>query len=336
MANLNEYGVRNFLSSQNVPDFLHNAFIEALRRVQHRFFIVDDSGSMQREDGHVLVKTPREDVLVQTSSRWRELTESMRFHAGLAQAAGARFEFRLLNMIPPVYLGLNDGQDPAKAGALLRAFDSSPTGGTPLCRHIREIIAEIVSIKDQLLATGQKAVLVIATDGEASDGNLAEAMRPLEQLPVYVIVRLCTDSDEVVRYWNSIDESLELQLDVLDDLFSEAKEVHKKNPWFTYNEHVHQLRVLGLPIPELDQLDECLLAPDQLRVAVGVLLGLETAMLPHPRDNWHAFVAAIEERLRRCTPVWCPVARARRPMINIATLEHKYSRLSGKSECTLS
>ena len=40
-------------------------------------------------------------------------------------------------------------------------------------------------------------------------------MRPLEKLPVWVVIRLCTDDEPTVSYWNSIDEKLELDIDVL-------------------------------------------------------------------------------------------------------------------------
>ena len=57
---------------------------------------------------------------------------------------------------------------------------------------------------------------VIASDGEATDGDIAAALRPLRDLPAWVVVRLCTDDDRVVQYWNEIDEDLELDMDVLD------------------------------------------------------------------------------------------------------------------------
>ena len=52
-------------------------------------------------------------------------------------------------------------------------------------------------------------------------------MRPLELLPVWVVIRLCTDEDKMVNYWNGIDNEIELNMDVIDDPLGEAEEIHR-------------------------------------------------------------------------------------------------------------
>merc|ERR1711924_187444 len=62
-----------------------------------------------------------------------------------------------------------------------------------------------------LRAAGQRVVLHIASDGEASDGRISDQMAPLRNLPVWVVIRLCTDSDDVVSYWNMSMKNLSLR-----------------------------------------------------------------------------------------------------------------------------
>lgn len=57
----------------------------------------------------------------------------------------------------------------------------------------------------------QRVAVIIATDGECTDGNLADAMVPLKDLPVWVVVRLCTNEEKIINYWNHIDNILGLQ-----------------------------------------------------------------------------------------------------------------------------
>lgn len=90
-------------------------------------------------------------------------------------------------------------------------------------------------------------------------------MRPLKNLPVWVVVRLCTDEEKIVNYWNNIDQELELDMDVLDDWRGEAEEVTRHSPWFTYGEPIHRLREFGTPLKEIDKLDETKLSMDEMR-----------------------------------------------------------------------
>ena len=197
--------------------------------------------------------------------------QSVRFHAGFAHAAGAASEFRLLNDYDPMVIGQRDfsGQSDENHAKLLKALERGPNGGTPLCHHIREVIAAISTAAQQLRANGQSAVVVIITDGEASDGNLVDAMRPLKSLPAHVVLRVCTDDDAVVNYWNEIDTELELQMDILDDFEGEAKEIHHYNPWLVYGEPLHRLREWGLTLKEFDLLDEAKLSSEQMRAVVS-------------------------------------------------------------------
>ena len=201
-------------------------------------------------------------------TRWEELADSMKFHVHIAKYAKAPSEFRFLNG-SSIRLGYSNDQNSETKNyfALLTLFDDLTGGGTPLCQHIRAVISSIRPLADELRLNGQKACLIIATDGESSDGDIAEVMRPLKDLPVWVVIRLCTNEDKIVSYWNSIDEELELNMDVIDDLCGEAQEVCDNNPWLTYGEPLQRLREFGCQVKELDQLDEAKLTKGQfLRV----------------------------------------------------------------------
>lgn len=199
------------------------------------------------------------------------MTDALRFHAGIAHAASAPTEFRLLNGSLPIRLGTPDAMEQVRYQSLTALFDGSPAGGTPLCRHIREVIEEIRPMEAQLRANNQRACVIIATDGESSDGDIVTAMQPLRHLPVWVVVRLCTDEDRIVEYWNNIDSQLEVELDVLDDLCGEAEEVHGSNSWLTYGQPIHRLREFGIPIKELDMMDSDKLSMDQVRRVLAIM-----------------------------------------------------------------
>jgi hypothetical protein len=155
--------------------------------------------------------------------------------------------------------------DMAGVPTMLGLLDASPGGGTPLCHHVNEVMKQIIAIAPQLKAAGKKAALVICTDGEASDGDITAVLRQLHTLPVWVVIRLCTDQDAIVNYWNNIDNQIELNMDVIDDPIGEAKEINRLNSWLTYGEPLHRLREFGVTAKEIDMIDEVTLSAEQMR-----------------------------------------------------------------------
>ena len=137
--------------------------------------------------------------------------------------------------------------------------------------HVNEVAKQITAIAPQLRAAGKKAALIICSDGEASDGNIVEALRPLHNLPVWVVIRLCTDNEQVVSYWNNVDDEIELNMDVIDDPVGEGRQIQEKNPWLTYGTPLHRLREFGVTVKEIDMIDESFLSADQMRNFCGFL-----------------------------------------------------------------
>lgn len=249
-----------------------------------RFWIVDNSASMMTGDGHSLI-----GGAVHASSRWEELSLSLLHHAQLAADVRVPLNFVLLNepgLRAPRTLSVGLGEPEEEMRRVRLLLEAGPTGRTPLCRRIREVQSEIEALAPALREAGQRALVVIASDGEATDGDLGAALRPLRELPVWVVVRLCTDSDAVVNYWNKVDEELELDIDVLDDLVGEGKEVVALNPWLVYAQDLHLLREWGLTEKLFDVLDSKKLTPPEISKFLSLLLG---GRIAHPSEGWPKF-----------------------------------------------
>jgi len=267
---INTAGAKEYLHALHFPPGLIEQAIASIDKYPLRFFVLDDSGSMMTNDGNKIVSGSSAGLGVHRAcTRWEELGAGVRFHSGLAKAAGCHSQFMFLNGPTIKY-----PEDlPIGAQTFETTLSASPGGGTPLCQAIHRIVHNLTPLAHSLKASGKKAVIIIITDGEASDGNLVEAMVPLQLLPVWVVVRLVTNEDKVVSYWNSVDSELELDLEVLDDVASEADEVHAKNPWLNYGEPIHRLREWGMHVKEVDMLDEAVLSLEQTKNLVALLAG---------------------------------------------------------------
>jgi hypothetical protein len=260
-------------------------------------------------------------------SRWDELADSLTWHAQVATGLGAPTEFRLLN---PTHrgeklfrFGFGEGEEPQRFVGKL----GDPRGQTPLCAEIQQVVQQIHALAPALRASGKRVVLHIASDGEASDGKISDYMAPLRNLPVWVVIRLCTDSDDVVSYWNNVDEELELEMDVLDDLAGEAKEVYEHNPWMCYAVPMHRLREWGSPQKVLDLMDERQLNGSEICKMAALIYGPGPAdELPNPDIDFAAFEAALIALQNQHREVYCPVRAKFKPWFSVNKLRRKYGR----------
>lgn len=311
-----------------------------------RFWVVDNSGSMQTSDGHQLRGT-LEALRVVDCNRWTELQGAVEFHAELAGLLEATTVFRLLNDPGPrvgpqefsvaettsASSSIKEDVETAK-GIISRA---EPRGVTPLTQHILEIRRRIESVESTLRSNGHQAVIVLATDGLPSNqvGESPEyvkqefirALKSLQSLPVWVVVRLCTDNSDVVDFFNSLDAVLELPLEVIDDFMGEAKEIQRVNKWLNYALPLHRCREMGYNHRIFDLLDERVLNKDELRQFLTLLFG-RTAMenAPDPAVDWSGFASVVARAVQAEGKQWNPSTKKLDYWIDLKQLDKTYGK----------
>lgn len=338
-----------------------------------RYWIIDNSYSMTQRDGHLILQNSSEDVVRTIAcSRYDEIKECVNFHAELSSLISAPTEFRLLNdpkVIPQSFVvgqtDLNNYNDfksmenneekenimPCVTHQEVRRMinRTEPKGLTPLVTHINELRSKISNVAPKLRQNGQKAVIVIATDGLPTETNVdgheknkelfVKAMRSLEGLPIWIVIRLCTDDEHVVNFYNDLDEQLELSLEVLDDFESEALEVYEHNKWLNYTLPIHRLREAGFYDRVFDLIDERALTKSELRQFFMLLFGEENFdSIPDPSIDWMGFLEATERLLRLegyNSLKWNPVKKKAMPLIDTYELNKKYGEQSNQCGCIM-
>ena len=160
-------------------------------------FVRYNSRSMLKRDGHRLTTDAATGVQsFEECSRWQEIISTMEQLISHADVAGTPTEIRLLNRSTPVLIGDKDeggwwaafqqlgfGTSIAAARELLA---TEPLGLTPICKQIREVGERLRQLEGTLKTGGKVACLIIATDGESTDGNVVDVLKPLEGLPLKV------------------------------------------------------------------------------------------------------------------------------------------------------
>jgi Domain of unknown function (DUF4149) len=334
---------RSVISKSLLEQGYTNGLIEALMVNRQAFaqsiWVVDNSGSMQTWDGHRIVHGESSESSALTfvkCSRWTEMQQTVDYHAQMAALLRSPTTFRLLNdpgrvCGPQIFdIAVADPVGKSSMDEELSIAESTmqntqPVGGTPLTQHVHAIRQQIVSMQSYLQHNRAKVAVVLATDGLPTDAEKHEfvsALRSLEGLSVWIVVRLCTDEDDMIQYWNDLDSELELSLEVLDDFESEAKEVYAVNPWLTYGLPLHRMREMGFHHPLFDLLDERKLSLDEVKMFLRLLFGSYEA--PDPEENWMGFCSAVERLLAKEKNLWNPVAKKVMPWIDLNELNRQY------------
>lgn len=214
----------NTLVEQGYTQGLAQILHESTQAFPLRFWIVDNSGSMAMTDGHRLISSKNssaaasQKVKIVPCTRWKEIQETVEYHAQMAALLQAPTVFRLLNdpgvRVGPqefsvAQLGGPERIDSDLARAQQTMANASPTGVTPLARHIVEIRQQIVLLESQLNQEGRKVVIVLATDGlptneygiggDMANNEFVRALKSMEGLPIWIVIRLCTDEDSIVE-----------------------------------------------------------------------------------------------------------------------------------------
>lgn len=333
--------VKSFMNDSELLLGLATVIAEAAQRRARRYWIVDNSGSMGTNDGKLFIAGAGGKLVQRQCSRWDELCAAIRWHANTASKLNAPTEFRFMNQPAgaPQVIVVGDSlpQGDAENLRLLEtALKEGPRGGTPLCAAVTAVAASLKEIEPALRAVNRAAVLVIASDGAASDGDAAAALKAFGPLPCAITVRLCTNDDSVVNYWNAIDGCLENDVDVLDDLQGDAREVYGQNPWLAYGESLHRAREWGGAPQVLDLLDERPLSAAEAAELVRCLLGdAATAHWPHPADNPKAYLVALRAAMKPVPLIFDTVAGRMRPWIDFKAFETYVLKVSS-SVCTIS
>ena len=328
----------------DIPSGLRQTLMANTQSAIHkRFWIVDNSGSTSLDDGHCLLTS--NDNGDEECSRWDEISETVESHIHLASSLGAPSEFRLLN--PPknggplvrgphrfrVGYGLNTPSQASKDRKRARniMLRNEPSGRTPLPDSIREVRRDIIDMLPTLEEEGSKVCIVIATDGqntnkhncgievqeEERQEDLVAALDSLRGLPVCVVIRLCTDWQPTLTFYNELDKRLDwLDIDVLDDHISEAEEVFEHNPWLTYARPLHRMREMGQDCRYFDLLDERPFCRREVKEFCALLFGCSDLIY----CDWESFAREVDRLQKNERKQWNPKTNSFRRWIDIKSL----------------
>ena len=192
-----------------------------------RFWLVDNSGSMLSPGGCEIRGVSCQEPYVAKCTRWAELKGTVAWHADLAGVLENHTVFRLVNApenlpnaqefaVADRAADILTAESVERANCIMKSV--TPRGFTPLAAHVKRIRESMLAIRKTLENRCQQAVVVIATDGLPTDDAgestddakdmFENALKSLQSLPVWLVIRLCTGDPDVMGYYNGLDQKV--------------------------------------------------------------------------------------------------------------------------------
>lgn len=178
-------------------------------------------------------------------------------------------------------------------------------------------------MRETLELNHERVCIVIATDTIPDDNNeFYSVLKRLITIPCWIVVRVCTGDDETKHYWKTLDLDFDVQVDVVGDFMSEAREVKSCNPWINYAFPLHIAREWGFHRRILDLMDEVHFTVDQMREFCSLIFGvLYNDLTP---ENWDQFYYDILALLEREDLQWNPLVNSYMKWIDMGKLGKVY------------
>ena len=207
-----------------------------------RLWIIENSNAMTKRDSKLLKAIANFERIEckEGVSRWAELSQCINFHSKMSARCWIPTKYWFVNDPPdglPKRFGLCWGSKDDVVGELEQVnsimsdvcLDSKEN---PLGRQFRKIERYLSREAARLEECDQYVGVVICTQGVPTDecGNRGEDVMKafvknlisLSKLPVKIVFRLCTDDDQVVDFYNTLDANDQCACDVLDDFWGEV------------------------------------------------------------------------------------------------------------------
>ena len=297
----------------------------AMSQYSFRFVLVDNSRTMIQTDSQRPVHNGRGGLRFVECSRYEEAVASVSMMARVADASMSPMEVRFLSNrgdIQPIVVGKKK-DDGVSLAAVMDALACEPAGSKHICRLLHEVVNQVRWIEDILTITNKQALLIILTDGESTDGNIIDALKPYEGLPVHIIVRLCTDEQTVVAYWRNLVAHVDVNITILTGVVNEATRVSHVNKWMAYGQHLQTAREFGIITePPLTRELTC----SEIQSLANMLLLPPETSFPNAETDWKGFVQAVRKHMEKrkknnTVPVaWCPLRKTTVPWIDVDAL----------------